>query len=147
MALGAVVLVAVGLALFLSADTEEGNAATTEFTAVALPTTTTTTTTTTLPDPDEPPEVIDVSQFGTDPPTDFVPSVLFGLLTGAGADPQRAVCTGSVLGDRVDLDALVTALDPPNYPDEALVPVVQAALDCGIEQATIDAAVAAARGG
>ncbi|MDW3217562.1 MAG: MMPL family transporter [Acidimicrobiales bacterium] len=147
MALGGVVLVAVGLALFLSADTEEGNAATSEFTAVALPTTTTTTTTTTVPDPDEPPEVIDVSQFGTDPPTEFVPSVLFGLLTGAGADPQRAVCTGSVLGDRVDLDALVTALDPPNYPDEALVPVIQAALDCGIEQATVDAAIEAARGG
>lgn len=147
MLLGAGALVAVGLVLFLGADTEEGDAATVEFTAVALPTTTTTTTTTTMPDPDEPPEEIDVSQFGTDPPTEFVPSVLYTLLTGAGADPQRSVCTGSILGDRVDLDALVVALNPPEYPDDALVPVIQAALDCGIEQATVDAAITAARGG
>ena len=147
MAIGAVVLLAVGLVLALGADREEGDAAAAEFAFVPLPTTTTTTTTTTLPDPDDPPEEIDVSQFGTDQPTEFVPSVLWTLLTGAGADPQRAVCTGSILGDRVDLDALVVELNPPEYPDDALVPVIQAAEDCGIERDIIDAAITAARGG
>ena len=140
-------LVAVGLVLFLGAATEEGDASTSEFVAVALPTTTTTTTTTLPPDPDAEPEVIDVSQFGTDRPTGLVDGVLWDYLTEAGGDPQAAVCTGTVLLERISADELLASGLVPDFPDEQLVPVVQAGLDCGIDQATIDAAVVIARGG
>ncbi|MEQ8840996.1 MAG: MMPL family transporter [Acidimicrobiales bacterium] len=146
LAIGAVALTALAVVLFLGADTEDGDANDTEFTAVALPTTTTTTTTTTTLPPGEEPEEIDISQFGTEQPDGLVPSTLYLYITQAGGDPQRAVCTGAILGERVDLDVLVTQL-VPGFPDEAMVPVIQAGLDCGLDQETLDAATEIARGG
>jgi len=145
---GVVGLAALGLVLYLGADSESGDASAAEFTAVALPTTTTTTTTTTTLAPGEEPVEIDVTQYGTEqpPPTELVPSTLWSYLTQAGGDPQRAVCTGSVLGDRVNLDDLITQL-VPGFPDDALVPVVQAAEDCGVDPDVLDGAIVIARGG
>ena len=145
---GVVALGALGLVLFLGADSESGDANASEFTSVALPTTTTTTTTTTTLPPGQEPVEIDITQYGTEqpPPTDLVPSTLWSFLTQAGGDPQRAVCTGSVLGDRVDLDDLITRL-VPGFPDDALVPVIQAAEDCGVDPDVLDEAIVIARGG
>ena len=139
-----VALVAVALALFLSADTEEGNAVEIEYAAVALPTTTTTTTTL---DPNE--EEIDVSQYGTDRPTGFLEGALFDLLTDpdVGVDPQSAVCASTVLLERYTEDQLLNEFQVLTFTDEAVVPVVEAAQDCGISDSDIDAALTIARGG
>lgn len=144
-----VVLVAASIGLYLAADTGGGESREVAFTAVELPTPTPAPTPTPEPTPvaDEPAdEAIDVTTFGTDRPGGIVGGVLFDLLTGAGADPQRAVCTAETLLDRVsEGDLLASGL--ATFSDEALVPVVAAAGDCGIDQATLDAAIATARGG
>ena len=94
---------------------------------------------------EEEPAGIDVSQFGTDRPAGLVDGTLFDLLTGVGVDPQRAVCVGTTLLSRVsEADLLAAGL--ATFSDEALIPVLQAGTDCGVEQAQLDAAVAAARG-
>jgi hypothetical protein len=70
--------------------------------------------------------------------------VLFDQLTAQGVPPNQANCAiESVAGgiDSVDTGAVIGG------DDAAAAPVVQAALDCGIEQATIDATLAAIRGG
>lgn len=144
---GAVAVLAV--VLFLSADTEDGTASAGEFTAVALPTTTTTTTTTTTLDPTvEPPPVeeIDVTQFGTERPTGTLDGLLYDFLTQAGADPQRAVCTATILLERFTTDELVAG-GIAEFSDEGVAPVIVAAQDCGVPQDQIDEAIAIARGG
>ena len=147
--LAGIAVLAVGVALFLSAETEEGNAAEIEFAAVPLPTTTTTTTTL---DPNvEPPptEEIDVTQFGTDRPGGFIDGALFDLLTGpeVGVDPQSAVCAATVLLERFTEEQLLNEFQVLTFTDEAVVPVVAAAQDCGIPDERIDAALTIARGG
>ncbi|MEZ5243485.1 MAG: MMPL family transporter [Acidimicrobiales bacterium] len=145
---GAAVL-AIGVALFLSADSEEGNAAEIEYSAVALPTTTTTTTTIDPTVEPPPQEEIDVTQFGTDRPGGFIDGALFDLLTNpdVGVDPQSAVCAATVLLERFTEDQLLNEFQVLTFTDEAVVPVVAAAQDCGIDDASIDTALTIARGG
>ncbi len=148
---GAAVL-AVAVTLFLSAESEEGNAAELEFAAVPLPTTTTTTTTTTTLDPSvepPPPEEIDITQFGTERPGGFIGGALFDLLTGpdVGVEPQRAVCAAETLLSRFTEDQLLNEFQVLTFTESAVVPVVAAAEDCGITTEQIDAALTIARGG
>lgn len=144
-----VAVLAVGLVLFLGADTEEGNAAEIDFAAVPLPTTTTTTTT--LDPTVEPPvvEEIDVTQFGTERPGGFIGGALFDLLTNpdVGVEPQPAVCASETLLSRFTEDQLLNEVQVLTFTDEAVVPVVTAAQDCGIPDAQIDLALTIARGG
>ncbi|MEM7286625.1 MAG: MMPL family transporter [Actinomycetota bacterium] len=149
--IGGLILVAVGLGLLLAADTDSGEAQDASYEAVALPPTPTpvpTPTPTPTPEPDEgeePPPGIDVSQFGTERPAGLIDGTLFDLLVGVDVDPQQAVCTAETLLSRVsESDLLASGI--ATFSDEAIVPVVQAGLDCGLDQAQIDAAVAVARG-
>ena len=145
---GAAVL-AIGLVLFLGAETEEGNAAEIDYAAVPLPTTTTTTPPTTTLDPDEEPVEIDITQFGTDRPAGFIDGALFDLLTGpdVGVEPQRAVCAATTLLERFTEDQLLNEFQVLTFTDAAVVPVVDASRDCGIPDDRIDAALTIARGG
>ena len=135
-----IAVLALALTLLLGANTDEGRATTAELTAVALPTTTTTTTTTVAPDSDEETEVIDVSQFGTEQPSGLIDSILWEYLTQAGADPQRAVCTGSIPLERFSQKQLLDS-GLAEFSGASLAPVIEAGLDCGLDQVTIDAAV------
>ncbi len=147
MLVGVVGLAALALVLFLGADTEEGNASIGEFTAVAIPTTTTEPPPpTTTADPTAPPEVIDASTFSADRPEGLIDGVLWDYLTEAGADPQAATCTGTILLERFTQDELI-ANDLTSFSDEALVPVVDAARDCGVPDEQIDGAIEIARNG
>jgi predicted RND superfamily exporter protein len=148
---GAAVL-AIGVVLFLGAETEEGNAAEIDYAAVPLPTTTTTTTTTTTLDPNvepPPPVEIDITQFGTDRPGGFIDGALFDLLTNpdVGVEPRRAVCAATTLLERFTEEQLLNEFQVLTFTDAAVVPVVDAARDCGIEDAQVDAALTIARGG
>lgn len=100
--------------------------------------------TVTLPETERAP--VDPAGYGTDRPTGAVGGVLFDVLTAQGVAPNVAVCTAEVLASRVS-DGDLIAAGIVELTDEALTPVIGAALDCGIPQATIDATVAAARGG
>lgn len=152
LAIAALALVALGVGLFLSAETEEGNAAEIEYTAVALPTTTTTTTTTTTLDPNEEPppeEEIDITQFGSDRPAGFIDGALFDLLTNpdVGVEPQRAVCTATILLERYTEAQLLDEFQLLTFTEEAVVPVIDAARECGVTDEQIDTALVIARGG
>lgn len=143
-----VVLAGVSIALLASADTSTGAAEELAYEAVPLPPTPTpvpTPTPTPAPVDEEAPG-IDVTQFGSDRPAGLVDGVLFDLLTGQGVDPQAAVCTGETLLSRVP-EADLLAAGIASFEDAAVEPVIAAALDCGIDQATIDATLDAARGG
>jgi hypothetical protein len=144
---GAVGLATAGAIVFATADTSTGSASTVEYTATPLPTTTTTTPPTTVPPTTvaggEGP-LIDPADFGTERPTSLVGGILFDELTALGVPANQANCAiESVPGgiDSVDAGAVVAG------DDAAAAPVVQAALDCGIDQATIDATLATIRGG
>jgi uncharacterized protein len=144
---GVVGFVAAGAVVYATADTTTGEASEIEYAAAALPTTTTTTTVppTTVPGdtvPDGP--SLDPNDFGSDRPVDPVGGILFDTLTAQGVAPNQANCAiESVPGGIGSVDTgAVLAGD-----DAAAAPVVQAALDCGIEQATIDATLVALRGG
>jgi uncharacterized protein len=144
---GVVGFVAAGAVVYATADTTTGEASEIEYAAAALPTTTTTTTVppTTVPGdtvPDGP--SLDPNDFGSDRPVDPVGGILFDTLTAQGVPPNQANCAiESVPGGIGSVDTgAVLAGD-----DAAAAPVVQAALDCGIEQATIDATLVALRGG
>jgi hydrophobe/amphiphile efflux-3 (HAE3) family protein len=147
---GAVGFAAAGIATYSLADTTTGEAETVVYDATPLPTTTTTTPPTTLPPTTVPgdtvPEgpVIDPSTFGTDRPTGLVGGILFDELTAVGVAPNVANCAiESVPGGVENIDtAAVLGGD-----DAAAQPVVQAALDCGIDQATVDGVLTSLRGG
>ncbi len=145
--IGAVGFAATGAVVYATADTSTGTASTVEYVATPLPTTTTTTPPTTVPPttvPGQTGPVIDPSTFGTERPTSAVGGVLFDELTAQGVPPNQANCAiESVPGgiDSVDAGAVIGG------DDAAAAPVVQAALDCGIDQAVIDATLASIRGG
>jgi hydrophobe/amphiphile efflux-3 (HAE3) family protein len=146
-AVGAVGFLAAGAVVYATADTTTGQASEIEYAAAALPTTTTTTTVppTTVPGdtvPDGP--SLDPNDFGADRPVDPVSGILFDTLTAQGVPPNQANCAiESVPGGIASVDTgAVLGGD-----DAAAAPVVQAALDCGIDQATIDATLVALRGG
>ena len=149
---GVVGFAAAGVAVYATADTSTGQASEISYDATPLPTTTTTTTTTTSTVPpstvpgDTVPEgpKIDPNDFGTERPTSPVGGIVFDNLIAQGVPPNQANCAiESVEGgiDNVDAAAVLAG------DDEAAAPVVQAGLDCGIDQATIDATIAAIRGG
>ncbi len=147
---GFVVLVGLGVGLLAAADTGSGEAEEAAFVPVALPTPTPAPTPTPEPTPEGEDDGddggVDPSQFGTDRPDGLVGGTLFDLMTGAGVDPQLAVCTAETLLSRnTEEDLLAAGL--ASFSDEAVVPVVEAALDCGVTQEEIDATLAAARGG
>lgn len=124
--------------LFLSADSTSGDTTQINFAAQELPTTTTAA-------PEEPAggdAEIDPASYGTERPSDLVGGTLFDALTAQGAEPNEAVCTGEVLLSRVTQDELI-GLGIAEFSDEALEPVILAAQECGIDQETIDATVAA----
>jgi len=150
MAIGAVGFVAAGAVVYATADTSSGTASSIEYEATPLPTTTTTIPPTTLPPttvpgdtvPDAP--AINPDDFGTERPTSLVGGILFDELTALGVPPNQANCAiESVPGgiDSIDAGAVVGG------DDAAAAPVVEAALACGIDQATIDATLASIRGG
>jgi len=139
---GFVAVAALAVGLYVSADESVGATEELAFAPVAIPTPTPAPT----PVPEaEPDDAIDVGQFGTERPAGLIGGTLFDLLTGAGVDPQQAVCTGETLLSRTtEADLLASGI--ATFSEEAVVPVVQAGLDCGIPQDQIDATLAAARG-
>jgi hypothetical protein len=139
----AVVLAGIVGVLLLSAEREPAASAASAYSPVTLPTTTTTTTTTVAPG--EQPG-IDPDDYGTERPAGVITGALYDLLTAQGVAPNQAVCTGEVLLTRTT-EADLIAAGIASFSDEALAPVIQAALDCGVSQADIDATVAAARSG
>lgn len=96
--------------------------------------------------PVAPRQPVDPSTYGTERPTGAVGGILFDLLTGQGVAPNKAVCAAEVLASRIS-DAELIANGIVELTDEAIAPVIAAALDCGVTQAEVDATVAAARGG
>ncbi len=151
---GIVALIGLGVGLLLAADTDSGEAEEAAFVPVALPTPTPAPTPTPEPTPEttdgegdgEGEGGIDPSTFGTERPAGVVGGALFDFMTGAGVDPQLAVCTAETLLSRTTEEELL-ASGIASFSDEAVVPVVDAALDCGVTQEEIDATLAAARGG
>lgn len=148
--LAAAALMAVTAFVLLSkGEGDEGQASASAFAPVGLPTTTTSTTTTTTTAPPAPGETIpaiDPGTFGTARPTGIVTGTLFDLLTANGVEANKAVCTAETLLSRISEDDLL-ASGIATFSDEALVPVLQAALDCQVTQEQIDATVTQARGG
>ncbi len=137
---GIVVVAAIALGLFASADKTTGVASASPYTAQALPTTTTTTT-----EAPAEPDVIDPADFGTEKPASLIGGTLYDLLIAQGAAPNEAVCTAEVLASRISDDELI-ALGIVEFTPEAVAPVVLAAQDCGIDQAIIDATIDAGLG-
>ncbi|MEZ5380760.1 MAG: MMPL family transporter [Microthrixaceae bacterium] len=138
--IGSVVVVgATVVGLFLAADSTSGDTTQISFEAQELPTTTTA-----AEGEGEPAGDVDTdpANYGTERPTDLVGGTLFDALTAQDAAPNAAVCTGEVLLSRVTQEELIS-LGIAEFTDEALEPVIQAAQDCGIDQETIDATVAA----
>ena len=136
--IGSVAVVgAIVVGLFLAADSTSGDTTQINFQAQELPTTTTAAEGEAAGDVDT-----DPASYGTERPTDLVGGTLFDALTAQDAAPNAAVCTGEVLLSRVTQEELIS-LGIAEFTDEALEPVIQAAQDCGIDQETIDATVAA----
>ena len=71
---------------------------------------------------------------------------LFDLLTDQGEPPNVANCVVETLNSRVSDDELI-ALGVITAEPAAVVPVVQAAADCGVEAEVVEAALAAFTGG
>ncbi len=159
-AVGGVAMLAGAIGVYATADTSSGQASDLAYAAVPLPTTTTTTTTTTTLPPtttvagQEPPPstepagpLIDPSGFPTEPPTEgIVAPILFGLLTDQGVEPNVANCAITTLLERFDEPTLL-GLGLAEATPESVAPVSQAAIDCGIAQETVDAAILAFTGG
>ena len=143
---GVVGFVAAGAVVYATADTSTGTASEISYLATPLPTTTTTTTIppTTVPGDTVPGgPVTNPDDFSSDRPVDAVAGILFDTLIGQGVPPNQANCTiESIPGGigSVDTGAVLRG------DDAAAAPVIQAALDCSIEQATVDATLAALRG-
>ncbi|HXH57484.1 glycoside hydrolase family 43 protein [Iamia sp.] len=114
--------------------------------AVPVPDPDTTSTTAATPIPDGPRRPVDPSTYGDERPTTGVGGVLFDLLTAQGVEPNRAVCAAEVLLTRTT-EAELLAAGLVELTDEAVAPVIAAALDCGIAQDQVDATLQAARGG
>ncbi len=157
-AVGAVGFAAAAVAVYATADTSSGEASAVEYEAAPLPTTTVPPTTappSTVPPSTVPGDTvagdtmpggpaIDPADFGTERPASPVGGILFDRLTGLGVPPNQANCAiESVAGgiDNIDAGAVLAG------DDAAAQPVIDAALACGIDQATVDATLAAIRGG
>ncbi len=143
---GVAVAVVIGIIL-AAAETESGATQAASYAAVELPTTTV------APPPDTPPpgetpggggEAVDVSQYPSEAPTQgTVAPILFTALTNQGVDPQAANCVIDLTTEAVDGDLDAQLGTFAAFTREALAPVVDAATRCGIDDATIDATIAA----
>jgi hypothetical protein len=133
--IGALVALALVVALLGSAESSDGETVSSDYVAVPLPT----------PEPTPTPEPIDLSQFGTERPEGLIGGLLYDILVGAGTDPQQAVCTAETLATQFTDEELI-ASGLGDFGDEALVPVIDAAHECGIDDETLEAAIALARG-
>jgi hydrophobe/amphiphile efflux-3 (HAE3) family protein len=145
-AIGVVGFVAAGAVVYSTADTDSGETSEVEFEAVPLPTTTTTTTIPPTTVPGEEPDVLDPNDFGTERPDSIVGGALFDLLTDEGVPANQANCTIETLNSRISDEDLL-ALGIITSEPEAVEFVVQAAQDCGIDDETIEVALAAFAGG
>jgi hydrophobe/amphiphile efflux-3 (HAE3) family protein len=92
--------------------------------------------------------LVDPSGFGTERPTTLVGGVLFDLLTRdeVALAPNVANCAIETLASRVSDDELL-ALGAATAEPASVVPITQAAIDCGIDQELIDIAITLQRGG
>ncbi len=141
-AVGAVLFAALAIGLFASADKTTGSAEAITYTATPLPTTTMPPTTTADPDA----AAIDPTTFPAEKPTEgTIGPLLYDFLLEGGAESQNANCTVATLYSRTTDEELL-ANDIASFTDEAVAPVVQAALDCQIPQEVIDATLEIARG-
>ncbi len=153
--IGVVVLLAAAIGVYAAADTSTGKANAVSYVATPLPTTTTMATTTTAAaettttvEGQEAPvgPLIDPTPFGTDRPEGLIESVLFDLFAGQDVEPNVANCAIETLLTRTTTDELI-ALGVATVEPEAVALINQAALDCGIDQSAIDAAIEVQRGG
>jgi uncharacterized protein len=144
---GALAFAGATVGLFVAAigDGEE-TATASAYTPTPLPTTTTSSTTTTTLAPGETLPPIDPDSYGTERPSGLVGGTLFDLAATVGVPANVAVCTSEVLLGRISEPELL-ALGIAAFTDEAVAPVIQAALDCGVTQERVDELLALARGG
>lgn len=148
---GTVAMVAGAGLVYGSADTSEGSASRVDYAAVALPTTTTTMPPTTQPtttvegqEPTGP--KVDPSGFPSEAPPGAIAAVLYQRLQEQGVEGNVAHCaivTAYEVADEATLIGMGVATGAP----EAIAILVQGALDCGIPQDVVDAAIAAQFGG
>ena len=129
------------------AETADGEAVETQFIPAAF---TTTTTTTTIPEIDDTDDAdgpsIDPSSFGDARPDSLVGGILFDGLIEQGVAPNVANCAIETTFSRVP-EADLLALGLIEFTDEALAPIIAAARDCGIDDATIAATIESVSGG
>ncbi len=139
--IGAVVFAGAIIGMLSSAETSTASAEDFAYVEVDPPTTTTTEAATG--------GAVDPSTFGTEAPTGgTVAPLLFEKLVAQGADPQATNCAIETLFERTDETSLLTgglaqAITEQDLENPTLQQVVQAGLDCGISQDTIDATIAA----
>ncbi len=131
-----VVVAAVAVGLFASAERGSGESVDLAYAATPLPTTTTTTTA-----PVEVPDEISLDDYSDAVPDGLVQSTVFNLLTAQGADARAANCTHEqLLAQTPESELLALA----GGDQEALFGLVaDAAATCTVPQDVIDAAVAA----
>lgn len=135
-----VVVGAIAVGLFASAERTSGEAVDLAYAATPLPTTTTTTTSTTVPAAG-----VSLDDYAAERPEGLVPGTVFDLLTAQGADPRAANCTHEVLlAGTPESEVLALA----SGDTDALFDLVEtAARTCTVPQDVIDAARAAGLGG
>ncbi|TFH20584.1 MAG: hypothetical protein E4H05_01965, partial [Acidimicrobiales bacterium] len=147
--IGVVGFAATGAVVYATADTDSGTASTIEYEATPLPTTTTTTPPTTVPAttvPGQEGPLINPEDFGTERPTSSVGGTLFDLLAEQGVPANQANCAIETLDERVGLDNLDVGGILGGV-EASVAPVYQAAADCGIAAAIVDAGLVSLRGG
>jgi hydrophobe/amphiphile efflux-3 (HAE3) family protein len=159
-----VALIAGAIAVYATADTSSGEATEIAYASAPLPTTTTTTTTTIAPETtttvagEDPPattepsgSLLDPADFPAERPTELLDGILFDLLVGGGqyvgqgVDPQAANCAVTTVIERYGSDELLA--DLPQQVPAAVDATKQAAIDCGLDPAVVDGALAEFTGG
>jgi hydrophobe/amphiphile efflux-3 (HAE3) family protein len=143
---GALVFAGSTVGVLAAADTSDGRVDDVSYQAVALPTTTTTTTTTTsttVPPPTTGPggTPVDPSEFPSERNADPIGGIIWDLLVAEGIEGNVANCSVETIFQVADAGTLIGMGIATGAP-AALEIVVQAGLDCGIDQDTIDAAIA-----
>lgn len=159
---GTAVLIGALVLVLVSADTSSGSAASAlEYQAQPLPTTTVAPTTEpattppattdsptteppvdTAPSEDTPRATVDASGFSDERPATLVGGIVFDALTAQGVEPNVARCSADVLY-LIAPDADVRAGEFAAFTRDALAPVIEAARNCGVDDATIDATIEA----
>jgi hypothetical protein len=131
------------VATYVAADTSRGESVEVSYAAVG--TTTTSTTTTTLA-PGETTVPIDPTSFPAERPATPIAGLLYDRLLEQGVDGSTANCAIATAYKTASEDQLI-AMGLANANPEALAIVTKGALDCGVTQEVVDAAIAAQFGG